>query len=128
MRATFSPLVEMARERSGDFATDHGEHMGAFKIRCPMSSTWLNIIISDGSDWSELQLPGPPWEHVSVSNVQRCPTWEEMNWVTRLFWDYEECVVQFHPPQNRYVNCHPNCLHLWKPVGVEIPMPPLECV
>ena len=30
---------------------------------------------------------------------------------------------QFHPPRSEYVNNHPNCLHLWKPVGAEFSMP-----
>jgi len=67
---------------------------------------------------------GMGWEHVSVSTATRCPTWEEMCLVKRLFWDTEDCVMQLHPPQSQYVNNHPYCLHLWRPIGVTIPMPP----
>lgn len=31
-------------------------------------------------------------------------------------------------PRTVHVNTHDHCLHLWKPVGVEIPLPPIECV
>lgn len=47
-----------------------------------------------------------------------------MCWVKDLFWDAEECVVQFHPPASQYINCHPHCLHLWKPIGGNVPTPP----
>lgn len=63
------------------------------------------------------------WEHVSVSRQDRCPTWDEMCQVKDLFWDGEDCVIQFHPPKSEYVNNHPYCLHLWREVGKEIVAP-----
>ena len=39
------------------------------------------------------------WEHVSVSLPDRCPTWEEMCFIKDLFWNSDECVVQYHPPK-----------------------------
>ena len=66
---------------------------------------------------------GLGWEHVSVSRRDRCPTWEEMCQIKALFWDEEDCVVQFHPPASEYVNNHPRCLHLWRQIGSEFPMP-----
>lgn len=65
------------------------------------------------------------WEHVSVSLFEkRCPTWEEMCFVKETFWDDDETVIQYHPPKTEYVNMHPFCLHLWKPVASQIPLPP----
>ena len=63
------------------------------------------------------------WEHVSVSRKDRCPTWDEMCQIKDLFWDDSDCVVQFHPPKAEYVNNHPNCLHLWRPIGWDIRTP-----
>jgi len=64
------------------------------------------------------------WEHVSVTiNRDRTPTWEFMCYVKDLFWDEEDCVIQYHPPKSAYVNCHPNCLHLWRSTEFEIPVP-----
>lgn len=40
----------------------------------------------------------------------------------------DERVMQFHPPKSEYINNHPYCLHLWKPVDTEIPHPPMICV
>jgi hypothetical protein len=64
------------------------------------------------------------WEHVSVSVDGRVPNWQEMCFVKNLFWSDEECVVQFHPPKSEYVNLHPYCLHLWKPLERDVLLPP----
>lgn len=87
------------------------------------------LVISSGTfepDEMPKELRG--WEHVSVSRRDRCPTWEEMCLVKRLFWEDEETVLQFHPPRSRYVNVSENCLHLWKQTGVEHPLPPNELI
>lgn len=68
---------------------------------------------------------GLGWEHVSVSrDDHRMPTWADMCKVKAIFWDPEDVVMQLHPRESEYVNNHPNCLHLWRPVDVEIPTPP----
>jgi hypothetical protein len=36
--------------------------------------------------------------------------------------------VQYHPAEKDYVSNHPYCLHIWKPVGVELPVPLPEMV
>lgn len=96
---------------------------GAFYFDGPCGKSLL-CIASDGGDWDLAGLSGPAWEHVSVSADSRPPNWTEMSYVKGLFWDEEDCVIQFHPPRSDYVNAHPYCLHLWRPVGIEIPRPP----
>lgn len=129
MRRTFGEILERGRDRASlDYGTEPGTPYGRFRVRCPETGALLTVVAGDGGDWKELGLPGVPWEHVSVSTMTRCPTWEEMVWVKGLFWDDEECVVQYHPPRSEYVNAHPYCLHLWKPVGVEVIRPPAQCV
>lgn len=71
---------------------------------------------------------GAGWEHVSVSLRDRCPTWEEMCYIKSVFWDTEDTVIQFHPPESEYVNNHPYCLHLWRKIGQEAELPPRELV
>lgn len=78
----------------------------------------LKIIASDGMGW----------DHVSVSLNLRCPTWKEMCRVKGLFFRDDECVVQYHPAKNDHIDIHEFCLHLWRPQGVEIPMPMPEMV
>lgn len=79
-----------------------------------------NVIASDGDGW----------EHVSVviPLAFRCPTWEEMCEVRQLFWSRHVTVMQYHPPEREYVNVHPFCLHLWRQIGAEVPVPPRSMV
>lgn len=67
---------------------------------------------------------GAGWEHVSVSLPDREPTWEEMCAIKAMFWHEEDAVFQFHPSQSQYVNVHKYCLHLWRPIDQDIPVPP----
>lgn len=67
---------------------------------------------------------GDGWEHVSVSMSDRCPTWDEMEDVKRHFWNGSDTVMQLHVPEKEHRNCHPYCLHLWRPINGEIPRPP----
>ena len=71
---------------------------------------------------------GGGWEHVSVCPANRLPTWDEMCLVKDIFWNKDECVVQYHPPKSNYVNLASNCLHLWKPIEEALPVPPTEFV
>jgi len=115
-----SPTLEAHRIRSGPYASDTGDPYGAFIILGPSQETRLKIIVDDGAETR--------WEHVSVSTEKRTPTWDEMCFVKKLFWTPEECVVQFHPPESRYVNAHPFCLHLWRHLDQQFPAPPMLLV
>lgn len=84
---------------------------GKFFVRMKLTGPVLCVIASAADDDDK---DSDGWEHVSVSTAARCPTWEEMCFVKDLFWEPEECVVQFHPPRSEYVNNHPNVLHLWR--------------
>lgn len=110
------------RVRTGTFASpDQYGANGMFILPNPFTRNGkpaLTVIASDGQGW----------EHVSVSTEFRCPTWAEMCHVKATFWDAEDAVVQFHPPKLRYVNHHKFCLHLWRPVFVELPLPALYLV
>ena len=70
---------------------------------------------------------GGGWEHISMDGKKRMPTWEEMSELKDMFFDEDECCVQYHPPKSEYVNNIPYCLHLWKPVekySGTLPVPP----
>lgn len=108
-------LPEQFRLRSGKLATAPGESAGYFFVTRTGEPT-LRVIACEDYDG---------WDHVSVSLPNRTPTWEEMCRIKNLFWDPDDCVMQLHPPRTNYVNCHPYCLHLWRPThGVTIPQPP----
>jgi len=80
----------------------------------PTSGGGINVIASFGEGW----------EHVSASLVYRCPTWDEMCMVKDFFWGEEDTVIQYHPAKSEYINFHPYCLHLWRPMNAEIICPP----
>jgi len=114
----FSPSLEQYRIVSGPQASGSYADYGAFELPGPCGQT-LFVIASSGNDAS-----GVDWEHVSVSLKNRCPNWTEMCHVKNLFWDAEETVIQFHPPQSQWINIHSYVLHLWRPKKQEIPLPP----
>ena len=114
MRTTVPAKLEAGRLTTGAWGTDPSYGFnGAFFVLGPCGRE-LKIIASVGEGW----------EHVSVSLQNRCPNWQEMSFVKDLFWHDEEAAMQLHPPKSDYVNCHPYCLHIWKPIGVAIPLPP----
>lgn len=104
-------------------ASKEGDPFGAFFV--PRGRTTLRIIATTGSE-------EVPWEHVSVAALdykgERCPTWEEMCWVKDLFWNGEEAVVQYHPPESEYVSMMKYVLHLWRPLNETLPRPPAVAV
>lgn len=64
------------------------------------------------------------WDHVSVSLPDKCPDWAQMERVKRAFFKPDETAMQLHVPPSDHVNCHPYCLHLWRPHFADIPRPP----
>ena len=119
--------INKHRVRFGNLASDDqmGRN-GAFMI--PFGNHKLAVIASDCSDWESSGLTGEAFEHVSVSLDDRCPTWDEMCFIKDMFWKDDEVVMQLHPAKKDYINCHPHCLHLWKPNKSNIPLPPSICV
>lgn len=102
---------------------------GAFYMDSPEPGWRLALICSDGSHPAIAE----KWEHVSVHAYKgtdgptlrmRTPTWKEMSFIKRLCWDSEDVVMQLHPRESEYVNCHQHVLHLWRPVEATIPTPP----
>lgn len=67
---------------------------------------------------------GCGWEHLSVSTPIKTPSWEQMCKMKDIFWNEDEVCFQFHPKKEDYVNNMKYCLHIWKPINVEISTPP----
>lgn len=105
-------VPEKYRIKDGQLrSTEKDGNNGSFLI--PFESYELYVIGSDGMEW----------EHVSVSLRNRTPNWREMCFIKDLFWDEEDCIVQYHPAKSQYVNNHEHTLHLWKPTNKIIPVP-----
>lgn len=106
---------------SGPLGSDESfGNNGAFILPIQNGKDRMVAIASDGEGW----------EHVSVSFKHRCPNWDEMCKVKKMFWDDEDIVIQIHPPKSQYVNNHQNCLHLWRKCGTNkfLEMPPKALV
>jgi len=95
-----------------------GEDGGYFELPSPSTGRVLRVIASIGEGW----------EHVSVSLNNRCPNWTEMELVARVFFNEDEYAIQLHVPPKEHVNCHPFCLHWWRPMDGIIPHPPNHLV
>lgn len=120
MKQTPDSKIEAGRLRVGHFASLPGTIWGAFQVVGPCGRE-LRIISDDGCGDDE----ATGWEHVSVSiEGKHPPNWQEMSWVKDHFWEDTETVLQFHPMKSEYKNLHPNCLHLWRNVGLDHPLPP----
>jgi hypothetical protein len=92
---------------------------GAFKIPLPKEedTTYAFVIASEGEGWEHVSV------HIIESGIEDTPLWDELCYIKNLFWDEEDCAVQFHPPKSQYVNNHPCVLHLWRKQGYEFPLP-----
>jgi hypothetical protein len=134
MRATLPKRLESGRIRQGLWATSPDDGFnGIFVIPGP-DGRELDIAGGNGNGnylvltnglQDRARAPAPTgWEHVSVQADSGTPSWDEMCFVKELFWDEDECVVQYHPPLSQYVRANPHRLHLWKPKHETIPMPP----
>lgn len=88
------------------------EHNGFFVLK--IKGEKYRIMASNGCNW----------EHVSISHDHKIPSWTVMCMVKDMFFEEHECVVQYHPPKSEYINNHPRCLHLWKPLEEDMPVPP----
>jgi hypothetical protein len=84
----------------------------------------FRVKIRPGVELSVIAASGEGWDHVSVSTPHRCPSWDEMEHIKRLFFNDNEVAMQLHVPPTDHISVHPHCLHIWRPHGVDIPLPP----
>lgn len=84
---------------------------------------WLQL--PSGKTGSVIWSNGGGWEHVSFAPLgSKTASWEDMCEIRKMFWGETGWVVEFHPPEDEYVNNKKNCLHLWRPIDEELPTPP----
>lgn len=78
----------------------------------------------EGLELRVIASAGQGWDHLSVSMENRCPTWDEMEHVRKRFALPHEVWLQFGLPERDHINCHPYCLHWWRPLHREVKLPP----
>ena len=132
-------VPELARDtaRSVLGTTSADGNNGVFHVDSPEPGWTLALIASDGDGWEHVSVHA--YRKRTVDGVgllgraestprMRTPTWKEMAYVKRLCWEAEDVVMQLHPRESEYGNCHQHVLHLWRPTNAEIPTPPPEFV
>ena len=108
------------RVTTGRLKTDESRGPnGAFYVDAIVSGRQLLVISTNTSGWEHVSL-----HVVGTKGKLLMPTWPEMCHIKSLFWDPEDCVMQLHPSESEWVNQHPTTLHLWRPIGADIPQPP----
>lgn len=111
---------EQHRVRTGNFVSYEGGD-GIFIIpHYRITGYYFTVVASKGAGWYHVSVTVRPKKN---GEPTRCPTWEEMCFIKDTFWDETDAVVQYHPPKSKYVNMHKYCLHLWQPIGRDIPVP-----
>jgi hypothetical protein len=115
-------VPEKYRIRQGALRSDESYGNNGLFIITTLKKNKLFIIASDGEGWEHVSV------HVEYNGMSLTPTWSNMCFVKDLFWDVEDVVIQYHPKKSEYVNQHPNTLHLWRPIGIELPTPPTDMI
>lgn len=80
-----------------------------------------------GRHWKLLVIAsvGGGWDHVSVSTHGKdTPSWADMEAVKRLCFRPDEVAMQLHVAEDDHINIRANCLHLWRPQTIAVPLPP----
>ncbi|KKM56455.1 hypothetical protein LCGC14_1551600 [marine sediment metagenome] len=62
------------------------------------------------------------WLHVSCARLAKLPSYKDLKEVKRVFVGEDKKAIMVFPPESEHVNIHPNCLHLYAPLGDD-PLP-----
>jgi len=110
-------VPEIYRVMKGAYGSDssYGNN-GAFRIKRGGRTEFI-IIASDGEGFEHVSV------HCITEGLDRTPMWAEMCFVKDLFWGEVDCVIQYHPAKSEYINMHKHTLHLWRPIGINFPIP-----
>jgi len=111
-------LRELDKYRVDGYTHEDRKFHGVFCITSKSARRVMRIIASNGDGW----------DHVSISLNNRCPNWQEMEQIKRLFFKEEELCWQYHVPPADHINVHPYVLHIWRKHNFDMPLPPKEMV
>ena len=118
MRNLLDPEVDGYRRRDREVVAHFGSigdsGNGVFEVPSRIDRAGMRVLASNGEGW----------DHVSVSRRTRCPNWEEMEQIARLFFRPDETAMQLHVPASDHISVHHYCLHWWRPQAEAIPRPP----
>ena len=89
--------------------TTSGPLAGQFRY----ANKGLLVIFTADRLWGDNKI----WLHVSMSRQNRLPSYEDMTMVKDIFIGKLRQALQIFPREDRHVNIHPFCLHLWSCIG-----------
>ena len=69
---------------------------------------------------------GGGWEHFSINPIKndKTPSWDFMCKMKEMFFKDDEACVEYHPAKKDYISQLDHCLHIWRPLEKELPVPP----
>lgn len=119
-----SKFLETHRVLEGPLASDRSSgNNGAFDIL--YNDALLGVIAACGRGWDHVNVHTlVPFRGNYAEYMRRTPTWDEMDYVRKLFFRGDEWVIQYHPPASKYINKHSHTLHMWRPQDEAVPTPP----
>lgn len=107
------------RVRVGNMRTteEHGNN-GVFKIiEGYRSEVQIVCIASDQNGWENVSVA------VKKNGKTISPTHGQMQKVKELFWEAEDCVMQFYPPKSQSPKKGSKILYLWRKAGENFAVP-----
>jgi hypothetical protein len=122
MRKSFPDAEKYRTQIPGFPTTKEGDNYGFFIMVQPTIQVRCMVSPGEESGWDHVSV-SVKWQNPNGKIEDKLPPWEMMQLVKRLFWEDEDCVIQFHPPESEYVN-RAQVLHLWKKVGPNWETPP----
>jgi len=111
-------LTELNKYRVDNYHIPERDYPFAGYFRIVHNGAVLRVIASNDGGW----------DHVSISLATKCPRWEDMEFVKRLFFKENEICWQYHVAVDDHINIHPYTLHIWRKHDFEMPLPPKEFV
>jgi hypothetical protein len=127
MPTPLDPAIEIGRLPPCDdpaLGTLPCDPSGVFRLVHPRTGGMLEIHATSGEEWHTLNLPGPAWQRLTVRGPGRLPTFEELDWIVKLFSQPTERWALAFP---RYP-APPDTVHLMRPAVGNLPEPPLESI
>lgn len=99
------------------YTTDEVSEDGAKYVYRGMHG-YHTVIVS-----AAVELDGREWLHVSVATPSKLPSWDLLKFVKEIFIGRNRQAIQVIPGEAKYVNIHPNCLHLFACLSESDPVP-----
>lgn len=129
MKDTPNLQAEKYRVRDGMMASSRFDgNNGAFIVpfgppEATQKRVYAYVIVSDQLKWDHVSVSVGEMHRGEFRALPRCPTWEEMDHIKRLFWRDDECVVQYHVPRTDHISDHNTVLHMWSAQDQPFPLP-----